>query len=719
MRVLIIDNYDSFTYNLYQMVSRLTGVAAHVVRNNEVDYAAVAGFDADAIILSPGPGRPECPADLGVALNVLAHDRRPILGVCLGHQALGWLAGGKIVPAPEPMHGRLSPIFHRGQGIFAGLPSPFRATRYHSLMLAGLPAEFSRDAWTPDGLIMAISDRAKLRFGVQFHPESFATERGAQIMTNFLQASGMSRVSGAAPPAPAPRRVQGGVPIARTYTLHYRKRKTWIDPEAVFAKVFGDAIAAFWLDGDCQQTSPRRFSYMGDGNGPMAETLSYRAHGRSLRIERPGSIKNRPIGIFDYVQSRVRDGVGRAAAGDYDGAFAGGFVGYFGYELKSECGARIQEGVAAHPSDLPDAALIFADRFLAFDHDRAEVWACALGDGDDAAGWFDGIEATLDALGRAGVDATPPVPPSHGSLQFSARHDRDRYLQKIATAMTAIRAGESYEICLTNRMEAPVSVDPLRLYRTLRRRNPAPCAAYFRFGEFAVACSSPELFLKIDADGAIHSHPIKGTAPRGQNPLSDQAARARLGSSEKDIAENLMIVDLVRNDLGRVCEIGSVTVPDFARVESFATVHQLVSHVEGRLRPGLDAIDALRAAFPGGSMTGAPKVRTMAILDELEGAPRGVYSGTLGFVSLSGAATLGMVIRTLVVEKEKISLGSGGAITALSDPQAEWNEVILKAEVLMRAAAEAATGDADAFALVSAQAPDAPPGNVRLRSSGS
>jgi para-aminobenzoate synthetase len=263
--------------------------------------------------------------------------------------------------------------------------------------------------------------------------------------------------------------------------------------------------------------------------------------------------------------------------------------------------------------------------------------------------------------------------------------DQPNYEADVQECRRQLILGESYEICLTNRLHLPFDDDDLAFYLRLRKANPAPYAALLRGAGITVFSSSPERFLKVDRNRRAESKPIKGTAPRHPDPAQDDRIAEELATSPKTRAENLMIVDLLRNDLGRLCEIGSVTVDRLMAVESYATVHQLVSTVSGQLKPTVSVVECVRRCFPGGSMTGAPKLRTMEIIDRLETEARGVYSGALGYFGLSGGADLSIVIRTAVRLGNTLTIGAGGAIVLDSSPRDEYEEMLLKAATPLRA----------------------------------
>jgi para-aminobenzoate synthetase len=303
---------------------------------------------------------------------------------------------------------------------------------------------------------------------------------------------------------------------------------------------------------------------------------------------------------------------------------------------------------------------------------------------------------TQQAAPRASAAGSPAlVGMTHpiASEMIQPRHRRPAYLDAVADCLEQIRNGESYEVCLTNAVTAPVSIDPRRTFSWLRRTSPVPYGALLEFPDVAILSASPERFLTVGCDRAVESKPIKGTRPRGATFAEDSALHDDLATNAKDRAENLMIVDLIRNDLGKVCEIGTVHVPRLFEVETYAPVHQLVSTIRGMLRPGASAVDCVRATFPGGSMTGAPKLRTMQIIDRLEGGPRGFYSGALGWFGLSGAADLSIVIRTLTATKDRVSFGVGGAIIALSDAQEEFEETVVKSRAMVTALLATAEDD--------------------------
>jgi aminodeoxychorismate synthase component I len=269
-------------------------------------------------------------------------------------------------------------------------------------------------------------------------------------------------------------------------------------------------------------------------------------------------------------------------------------------------------------------------------------------------------------------------------LSSKLRHSPDKYLELIDKCKQHIASGDVYQLCLTNQILIEHDADPLKTFLTLRQQNPAPYGSYIKTANREIVSSSPEQFLKVTAEGKISSKPIKGTRPRSQVPVEDELLAKELRENQKEQAENLMIVDLMRNDLGRICEPGSVTVEKLFDVESYATVHQLVSTVTGTLQPGQTAVTALEACFPAGSMTGAPKIRAIEILEDLEAGSRGVYSGAIGYLGFDGSADLGMTIRTLVFEGNVASLGVGGGITIDSNPEQELQETMLKAEALLR-----------------------------------
>jgi para-aminobenzoate synthetase len=695
MRTLVIDNYDSFTYNLAHYLAEVTGVEPVVARNDDPALTLDELDNFDNVVLSPGPGAPRRAADVGFCAEVIRAGRLPVLGVCLGHQGICHELGGTVGPAPEVRHGRTSAVWHTGADVLAGLPSPFDAVRYHSLAVTDLPAELEAIAHSADGVLMAVRHRDRPLWGVQFHPESICTEHGHRLLANFTELSGRWHAANNRPPHRSERRLphaerkesvvhrtqRGESVVHRTergLRVRHRRLDLALDPEVVFDACYRDSAYSFWLDSSRPGAPQGRFSFMGDAAGPLARVVTADVWEQRITVESADGVTVRHGSFFDWLDEDLA--AHRIPAPDLPFDFALGWIGYLGYELKAESG-----GDRAHRSDNPDAAMLFADRAIAFDHHEHAVYLLALTDDAHEAGTRRWLAETGERLASL-VDAPPPTRAGDvGDIgELVPRHDRERYLDLIDRCQREIDAGETYEVCLTNMLSAAGKLDPWQAYRWLRADNPAPFAALLRFGLLSVLSTSPERFLRVAGDGVVESKPIKGTRPRSAVADEDERLRRDLLDNVKDRAENLMIVDLVRNDLSTCAQVGSVRVDKLFDVESYATVHQLVSTVRARLRPDSSAVRCVRAAFPGGSMTGAPKIRTMQIIDELEAGPRGVYSGALGYFSLTGAADLSIVIRTLVVAPDRVEYGTGGAIVALSDASDEFAETTVKAAPLLR-----------------------------------
>ncbi len=363
--------------------------------------------------------------------------------------------------------------------------------------------------------------------------------------------------------------------------------------------------------------------------------------------------------------------------------FWGGAVGYFGYDLCHFIERLPRTGV--DDIAMPDLYMAFYDAIYAYD--EAQQCGYILSTGLPAAA---GPQRRKRAEARAQqlcerIQATP-APASTtdrpaASAEPQSNFTHEEYLAAVSRAKEYIAAGDIFQVNLSQRFQTPLAISPWELYQRVRQINPAPFAAYLDFGTGQVISASPEKFLEV-TDGRVQTRPVKGTRPRGKSPEEDQRLAEELLASEKDNAELVMIVDLERNDLGRVCEFGSVRVPDLVVLESYPTVHHLVGTVIGQLSGGRDNIDLMRAVFPGGSITGAPKVRSMEIIDELEPTQRSVYTGNIGYLGFAGQMQLSIVIRTIIAANGNAYYQVGGGIVADSDPAAEYQETLDKGQAL-------------------------------------
>ncbi len=383
--------------------------------------------------------------------------------------------------------------------------------------------------------------------------------------------------------------------------------------ELLFERLFGDAEHAFWLDSADAPTRLAQRSYLGTSAGPDRCVLQYDVGEGMVTTHRADASKIERGSIFHILDRELYNRAIEPPVGSTHGLL-GGFVGYLGYECKADCGSS-----NAHRSDLPDATLMLANRVVAVDHlhhrtscSRSVATTKAMGARKPSAGsptprrscarsWPSAPESTARAVpkrGRGGRRSEDPPAAGETPIAFRCGRGREQYLADIARCQTALGAGESYEICLTDQISTSASPRPFDLYRVLRRVNPAPFAAYLKIGELAVLSSSPERFLSIDRDRRVQARPIKGTTSRSEDPTLDEALRTELVQDEKTYAEHLMIVDLLRNDLGRVCEIDSVRVPELMVVEPYTTVHQLISTVTGVLEERAPRWSACARASP-------------------------------------------------------------------------------------------------------------------------
>ncbi len=386
-----------------------------------------------------------------------------------------------------------------------------------------------------------------------------------------------------------------------------------------------------------------------------------------------------------------------ASAPSGEQPFSSGVVGYLSYELLHSIEPAVEPSSAPRPAGelihfVRPAIVIAMDT----EFGRTHAWAV----NDDAMRRAAGlVEAAPE---RAVLEIPPRRSGEFGVDELRASGlepvtDPAAYLVQVERACDEIAAGRFFELCLTQEYRGEFAGEGTALYERLRAANPAPMGAFIRDGDLEVLCTSPERFVSVSAAGTVETRPIKGTRQRSSDPTADRHLREALLSSPKDRAENTMIVDLARNDIGRVCMPGSVEVPELCVVESYANVHHLVSTVRGHLRAGAGPVDVIRACFPGGSMTGAPKVEAMRAIAEFEQSQRGIFSGAIGWIGDDGAMDLNIVIRTLIKQGEQLSLHTGGAITSDSDPDAEYAETMDKARPIadaLRAAAAARTVEA-------------------------
>ncbi len=452
-----------------------------------------------------------------------------------------------------------------------------------------------------------------------------------------------------------------------------RKLDTTSGMQDIFATLLGMPYPAF-LDSALLYPRLGRYSYI-----TADPFLVLRSKGRQVEIESEGVVQHLESNPFLVLQDLLK----RYGLSPMPGLppFQGGAIGYLSYELGHHLERLPYHAV--DDLDLPEMNIGFYDWLIAHDSTTNSTWAIATGLPE---GTKEKAEERLDFIQRRLEVVRPlhPVGALPKPLGLVSSFSHDDYIVAVKAVKEYIVQGEIYQANISQRFEASIACEPWELYLSLREVNPAPFAAYLQYPQVTVLSASLEEFLHLD-NGSIHSRPMKGTRPRGKTPAEDQRLAAELSASEKDRAENVMIVDLIRNDLGRVCIPGSIEVPELFTIEKYPTVFQMVSTVRGRIRPDLDAVDVLKACFPGGSVTGAPKIRAIEVIDEMEPTQRSVYCGAIGYIGFNGSMLTAIPIRILLVKGKKVYFQVGGGIVADSDPQAEYEETLHKARGSFRA----------------------------------
>jgi len=452
------------------------------------------------------------------------------------------------------------------------------------------------------------------------------------------------------------------------HTPQYRLIDTLLDMPGTFA-AFLDLPYPVLLDSPQSGNTPARYSYL--AADPF---MVVRSKDQQVSVEKRGEISVLEGSPFDV----LRDLLGRYRTAPVAGLppFQGGAIGYLAYELAHHL--ELLPGAAENNLGLPELNIAFYDWVVARDETTGETWAIATGlpDGGEA-GARDRLDWIEERIHKPPATASTPRPAVTAS-RVTSNFTKDAYLRAVRTVKDYIAAGDVYQVNITQRFEADITGDPWELYRRLRHVNPSPFSAYLGFPEVSVLSASPEEFLKLE-DGLLRTRPMKGTRPRGISASEDRKVASELLASEKDRAENVMIVDLMRNDLGRVCVPGSISVPELFAIEEYPTVYQMVSTVTGRTHAGVGPVEILEACFPGGSVTGAPKIRAMEIIDEIEPVQRSVYCGAIGYIGFDGSLLMSVPIRNILVTGNKAYIQVGGGIVADSDPDAEYRESLDKA----------------------------------------
>ncbi|KAK7058403.1 para-aminobenzoate synthase, (PABA) [Paramarasmius palmivorus] len=718
-RILFIDSYDSFTFNLASLCRRaIPDCTIYIIKNDQIPFDILVPLlkSFSAVIIGPGPGSPDISRDVGVIADLWKlsdEDILPIFGVCLGHQSLAIEHGAKLKRLNVVKHGQVSSIEHSGTGLFANVDT-VNAVRYHSLHVELMEGDIEPLAWADDGaenglVLMAAKHKHKPFWSVQYHPESVLTDGGGlSVLRNFWDLScqwSRKQRRQTIPLHPSSRTILGpswphfrpssalSSPISCKHLVETSIVTSHLSvPNICEALGVQDERTPFVLLDSVVR--PGRFSIIGSLLPDSLQILY--SVGESVVTLKRGeketteSLDGRDIWAWlgSFMQRKVE------YAGHLAIPFWGGLIGMLSYELGVSSLAVPLRPNRRIDNKHFDVNLVYVERSVVVDNQSGKIYVQSLLPGDQ-----DWISQTAKMLSTAEVQHPVDDLPVQGTqLPIVTLPDRSRYISRIEDAKASLFSGDSYELCLTanTRIQVPRGVPSWQRYKALRRSNPAPHSAYLRLHPSTFLSSSPERFLSYSRPpgSRCQLRPIKGTIRKAPGITRAYAEQALRGSC-KEVAENLMIVDLIRHDLHGVVGL-DVEVKQFCAVEEYETVWQMVSVIEGELpshaNSDLDGklgLEVLKRSLPPGSMTGAPKKRSVEILQALEGEDRSLYSGVFGYWCVGGGGDWSVAIRSCFryedgpstgtyTGSEEWTIGAGGAITALSEPEAEWDEMVTK-----------------------------------------
>ncbi|EPY53703.1 para-aminobenzoate synthase [Schizosaccharomyces cryophilus OY26] len=691
LRVLLVDCYDSYTFNVHDLIQRASNECS--ITTVHWDTGGLDLWDSlyffDAIFIGPGPGSP---SEYASVLDKVWHSDIPTLGICLGFQSLALHYGCSVDKMLTlPWHGRISNILTTNDSIFQDLPS-VKGMRYHSLCVDSIPTGALRvlAKSVEDQIIMAIEAIEKPHYGILYHPESVGSSDAVSIVQNFLNIVRKFRTKkptssstytnfDALDIQPSPFIKNPKTPSLRIHSQEI----PWVDPLTAVEYLNNANKPVCFLD---SAKNPGKFSIIGFFEGPLAHFIHYKKSvNTTFIVNCQNNLEKEYKGDFWESVAKFME---EHKAFPIESAlpFHCGIIGAIGYEC-SEYSSRSIAETSLFPQshknnkrNYVDAELAFVDRSIVFDLEKEKAYVQTLLPSDDSIRiWWEDLLFDLQNFQKNKIKTY-----SFGSVNKIPTEQE--YCNHVQKCQQRLLAGDSYEMCLTDTtfVSAHPNMSDYDLYLRARFHNPASFAGFLRFPHLTLLCCSPERFMKFK-DSTCHFSPIKGTL-RKDLQMTYEEARSKL-LNPKDTAELNMIIDLIRNDLHQLAKKNSVEVPQLYQVEEHPTVYSLLSHIYGQVDKPITAWDVLAKCFPPGSMTGAPKLRTVRMLEDLEPHGRGIYSGTLGYWDVSGSSEFNVIIRSAFkyTEDNLWRIGAGGAVTVLSTSLGEYEEMLLKANSILPA----------------------------------